>query len=87
MRPQGKSGLSGKIRSMHSRLLVLLGSLPVLFPGRLEDSAGKTPESSSKFPIPRSSLLGSAVTNSTRIHEDVGLIAGLAQRVKDRALP
>ena len=30
---------------------------------------------------------GSAVTNPTSIREDVGLIPGLAQHVKDQALP
>ena len=35
----------------------------------------------------RSSLCGSAVTNPTRIHEDVGSIPGLAQWVEDPVLP
>ena len=34
-----------------------------------------------------SSCHGSAVMNLTSIHEDVGLIPVLAQRVKDLALP
>ena len=34
-----------------------------------------------------SSHRGSAVTNTTRIHEDVGSIPGLGQWVKDLALP
>ena len=34
-----------------------------------------------------SSHCGSVVTNSTSIHEDVGLIPGLSQWVKDPALP
>ena len=33
-----------------------------------------------------SSHCGSAVANPTKIHEDVGLIPGLAQQVKDLAL-
>ena len=34
-----------------------------------------------------SSLCGSALTNPTGIHDDVDLIPGLAQWVKDTALP
>ena len=34
-----------------------------------------------------SSCHGSGVTNPTRIHEAMGLILGLTQRVKDPALP
>ena len=37
--------------------------------------------------INRSSHHGSAITNLTRIHEDVGSIPGLSQLVKDPAFP
>ena len=36
--------------------------------------------------LPGSSCHGSAVTNLTRIHEDTGLVPGLAQWVKDPVL-
>ena len=35
----------------------------------------------------RSSRRGSAVMNPASVHEDMGLIPGLAQQVKDPALP
>ena len=40
-----------------------------------------------KYIHPRSSHCGSAVTNPTSIHEEMGSIPGLAQWVKDPALP
>ena len=40
-----------------------------------------------KIPKGRSSHCGSAEMNLTSIHEDMGLIPGLDQRVKDLALP
>ena len=51
-----------------------------------------TQETSQNFPVLAikslgSSHCGSVVTNPTSIHEDLGLIPGLAQWVKDLALP
>ena len=40
-----------------------------------------------KIDILESSHCGSAVMNPTSIHEDEGLVPGLAQWVKDLALP
>ena len=40
-----------------------------------------------KSKYPGSSHCGSAETNLTSIHEDVGLIPGLTQSIKDPALP
>ena len=45
------------------------------------------PKQGLKSPSSRSSHFGTAEMNSTGIHEDWGLILGLAQWVKDLALP
>ena len=47
---------------------------------------GKMQRDRASFHPAESSFRGSAVMNPTRIHEDAGLIPGLAQRVKDPAV-
>ena len=49
--------------------------------------AAKKEKNSQKGKYLRSSRCGSAVMNPTSIHVDVGSSPGLAQRVKDPALP
>ena len=53
----------------------------------LHQDTGKCPMSKFKSSTVWSSRCGSVVANLTRIHENVGSIPGLAQWVKDPALP
>ena len=71
----------------------LWGDLPTHKPEwtRTEGGGGETELHPLALKMPnrssQSSCRGSAVMNTTSIHEDVGLIPGLAQWVKDLALP
>ena len=81
------------IRCVQSRLCKCLPVRKALVQPAASKSGHQIQESRKEVPfsplknIYRSSCHGSAVTNLTSIHEDMGLIPGLAQWVKDLAVP
>ena len=63
-------------------------TLPGILPGRCEALHASNPEAELlQMNMPESSHSGSVAMNPAIIHEDAGLILGLAQWVKDLLLP